>query len=152
MMHTVFIPVLILLHVSAMMVLGRVLHGKSLAGWFVFFNDVYFLFCSFSGYMDADFLLSILWQWKSVYLLIVLPVLSGFMIQKADKTNGDDRTDRYYPVQLLIIIAAGLSCNPTSLYVMGFEMAALAVADAILNKRLMSVRSMIPAVTFVVYP
>lgn len=59
MMHTVFIPVLILLHVSAMMVLGRVLHGKSLTGWFVFFNDVYFMFCGFSGYTDADFLLSI---------------------------------------------------------------------------------------------
>ncbi len=142
MMHTVCLPVLLILSASAYLLLGRVVtkgdSGK--AALFYVLMTVFHLFGGYAVYSEGSFLLSRLWQGKAVYLNVALPVMTALILENAEKRR------RFLWLELLICMSAGIALNPTSMYVMGFQLFFMLIAISCVRREVKYLLHSIPAV------
>ena len=142
MMHTVCLPVLLVLSASAYLLLGRVVtkgdSGK--AALFYVLMTAFHLFGGYAVYSEGSFLLSRLWQGKAVYLNIALPVMTALILQNAEKRRC------ILWVELLVCMSAGIALNPTSMYVMGFQLLFMLIAISCVQRDAKYLLHSIPAV------
>lgn len=142
MMHTVCLPVLLILSASAYLLLGRVVtKGDSRkAALFYVLMTVFHLFGGYAVYSEGSFLLSRLWQGKAVYLNVALPVMTALILENAEKRR------RFLWLELLICMSAGIALNPTSMYVMGFQLFFMLIAISCVRREAKYLLHSIPAV------
>lgn len=142
MMHTVCLPVLLILSASAYLLLGRVVtkgdSGK--AALFYVLITAFHLFGGYAVYSEGSFLLSRLWQGKAVYLNIVLPVMTALILQNVEKRR------HFLWLELLICMSAGIALNPTSMYVMGFQLLFMLIVISCIQRKAGYLLHSIPAV------
>lgn len=142
MMHTVCLPVLLILSASAYLLLGRVVtkgdSGK--AALFYVLMTVFHLFGGYAVYSEGSFLLSRLWQGKAVYLNVALPVMTALILENAEKRR------RFLWLELLICMSAGIALNPTSMYVMGFQLFFMLIVISCVRREVKYLLHSIPAV------
>ena len=118
MMHTFCLPVYLVISASAFYLLGRTLgEGNPLEGglYFLFLSTVH-LFGGYSGYSEGTFLIGRLWQGKTLYLLVLLPVLIALVLRS------DGKKQSFYPLQICLCALAGMAMNPTSSFILGFQL------------------------------
>lgn len=145
MMHTFLLPVLLIASASGYLFLGEVLFDdRKKANIFYMLLSVFHLFGGYAVYSEGSFLLSRLWQGKAVYLTVVLPVMIGTILKQYKKY------DKYFWVKLSLCMLAGMALNPTSLYVMGFQMLFLVVVVSCIEQKAGKLLHIIPAVGIVV--
>lgn len=121
--HTLIIPILLSCSAAAYVALGKKLFIKSIhAKMFYIIISIFHLMGGFSAYSQGSFLLSRIWQGKAVYLSIVLPFFMTWMLELYE-----DSTNKMNYLKVTICILAGLALNPSSMYVLGFQMAAMFV-------------------------
>lgn len=142
MMHTICLPLLLLISASAYLLLGRVVTkgNAKKAAWFYVFLTVFHLFGGYAVYSEGSFLLSRLWQGKAVYLCVVLPVMIALILQNVEKRS------RFLWLELLVCMSAGIALNPTSMYVMGFQMLFMLIVIACVRREAKYLLHGIPAV------
>lgn len=129
-MHTFLLPILLIFSASAYLMLGKTLTGSSKkAAIFYAAVTLFHLMGGYAIYSEGSFLLSRLWQGKSIYLTIVLPVTISVLLKNSEKRQ------KFLPVMLLGCILAGMALNPTSLYVIGFQILFMTVAAAVVKKK-----------------
>lgn len=130
MMHTILIPGLLVLSSSAYIFLGRTLFDDNTkAKIFFALQSAFLLMGGYAVYSQGSFLLSRLWQGKAVYLHIVLPVMIAFLLKSIKVAR------KYLFAETAICMLAGMALNPTSLYVMGFQLLFMMLAIAIVKKK-----------------
>lgn len=131
--HTAILPVLILLSASAFYRLGMAFFDRDSDKAFLFLSlvSVFHLFSGSSGYSEGAFLLGRIWQGKAASLLIILPVLSGFMVDSA----GKEEADKKIWIKALLCIAAAVGLNPTGLYTVGFQTMFLIISLMAIKRR-----------------
>ena len=141
-MHTLCIPILLLFSASAYCFLGRVLLGDKLKSeLFYLLLSVFHLFGGYAVYSEGSFLLSRIWQGKAVYLTIILPFMIAVMLQMLK--------EQFYlqaSISICACMLAGMALNPTSLYVMGFQVLFMSIAIAISMHKVKPLLLCIPAV------
>ena len=116
MCHYVMLPVLLAVSCSACCFMGDVLlkdHRKSTL--FVCFLFLMYGMGGYSVYSKGSFLLSRIWQGKAVYLHIVLPVAIALMLDFSETQR------KLTGILLGFVMLAGIGLNPTSMYVLGFQ-------------------------------
>ena len=119
--HTLIVPFLLICSAAAYLSLGNKLFSKSIhANMFYVLISIFHLMGGFTVYSQGSFLLSRLWQGKAVYLSIVLPLFMAWMIELYK-----DSTNKTNYLKITICILAGLALNPTSMYILGFQMLAM---------------------------
>ncbi len=138
--HTLLIPILIILTNIANYVLGeKLLKDKNKAYIFSIIIMIFNLFGGYSTYTVGSRLLSRIWQGKSIYLCVVLPILIAYILDSIEKL------DKNLYLELLICNLAGIGLNPTSLFILGFETLFLIVAISIKKKSVKYIIHMIPS-------
>lgn len=118
MMHSFCLPVYLVLSASAFYLLGRTLgEGNPLEGglYFLLLSAAH-LFGGYSGYSEGTFLIGRLWQGKTLYLLVLLPVLIALVLRS------DSKRQSFYPLQICLCALAGMAMNPTSSFMLGFQL------------------------------
>ncbi len=131
MMHTIIIPVLLILSFCAYTFLGKRLFRTNNATYlFYIFVILFFLVSGYSVYSPGSFLFSRLWQGKAVYLHLIIPVVLG-CVASCVKERCSYQSERLKLTGVLVVaVLAGVALNPTSLYIIGililFSMMALA--------------------------
>ena len=139
--HTLLLPVLIILSNIANYVLGeKILKDKNKAYIFSIVIMIFNLFGGYSTYTVGNRLLSRIWQGKSIYLCVVLPILTAYILDSIEKL------DKNLYLELLILTLAGIGLNPTSLFILGFETLFLIIAISIKKKSFRYIIHMIPSV------
>ncbi|MDF2881854.1 MAG: hypothetical protein K0R54_2411 [Clostridiaceae bacterium] len=130
--HTIIIPFLLICSAAAYVSLGKKLFSKSMhANIFYILISIFHLMGGFAVYSQGSFLLSRIWQGKAVYLCIVLPLFMGWMLELYE-----DSVNKMNYLTITICILAGLALNPTSMYILGFQMAAMFVVICLKKKSL----------------
>lgn len=146
MMHTYLLPVLLIASASGYLYLGEVLfEDKWKANLFYLFLSVFHLFGGYAVYSEGSFLLSRLWQGKAVYLTVILPVMSGIILSQY-KTK-----DENLWFKLSLCILAGMALNPTSLFILGFQMLFLVVIAACKERKFKWILHIIPSACIIVF-
>ena len=142
MMHTYILPVLLVASASAYVFLGEIIFegDKKKTSIFYILLTVFHLYGGYAVFSEGSFLLSRLWQGKAVYLTIVLPIMIGIIMQSLK----DEK--KFFWLELLVCILAGMSLNPTSLYVMGFQLLFMMITVAIVKKEKKFLLHIVPAV------
>ena len=134
------IPILIILTNISNYVLGeKLLKDKNKAYIFSIIIMIFNLFGGYSTYTVGSRLLSRIWQGKSIYLCVVLPILIAYILDSIEKL------DKNLYLELLICNLAGIGLNPTSLFILGFETLFLIVAISIKKKSFKYIIHMIPS-------
>lgn len=130
MMHTVMVPVLIVLSAAANIYLGRVLFEgrKSKGNLFYVFQVLFWMMGGYAVYSQGSFLLSRIWQGKAVYLHVVMPVMIALLLQSIKSRR------KFLFAEAAACILAGVALNPTSLYVMGFQLIFMILVISIQKK------------------
>lgn len=131
MMHTIIIPLLLILSFCAYTFLGKRLFQTNNAAYlFYILAMLFFLFSGYSVYSPGSFLFSRLWQGKAVYLHLIIPVVLGCVASCAKKRSSYQSERLKLTGVLVAAVLAGVALNPTSLYIIGililFSMMALA--------------------------
>lgn len=131
MMHSFCLPLLLFVSASSYVFLGRILGNNRLEEGYKFFVfvSVIHLFSGYSPYLEGTFLLGRLWQGKSLYLTVVLPVMIGFVLLY-EKEQSICR----YALLLAICALAGFALNPTSAFVLGFQLLFMTAALALIKR------------------
>lgn len=149
-MHFVFVPWLLLLSASAYLFLGRTLFqgDRTKGNYFYLLLSVFHLMGGNAVFSQGSFLLSRIWQGKAVYLHVVLPLLMAALLSCiVDKQEKEKcLLERYLFVPLLVCILAGAALNPTSLYVLGFQLAAMLLVVAIYKRKMRLLWHALPAI------
>ena len=129
-MHTYILPILLLAVASAYLYMGMILTdgNRIYANIFYLLVTICHLFSGYSVYSKGRFLLSRLWQGKSIYLLLVLPVLIGFLLKYFKEK------DKHLGIKLMLCMSATVALNLSGLFVIGFEMLFLMIVIAIKQK------------------
>lgn len=141
-MHIFMLPVLLVLSASAYLFLGSILidtNDMRKSTLFYIFITIFHLFGGYAAYSEGSFLLSRQWQGKAVYLTIVLPVMVAILLKSIKEDN------KLLWCYTAICMLAGMALNPTSLYVLGFEVLFMVIAIAICKKRLSYILNIIPS-------
>ncbi len=146
-MHLYLLPVLLTVSASAYLFLGQSLLGRNqkAAPFFYFFLSLFHLWGGYAVYSEGSFLLSRLWQGKSLYLTVILPLMTGLLLGCLKKNH------RLLWGQLAICILAGMALNPTSLYVLGFQLFFLMLILALYRKQASFLLHMLPSLLLVVF-
>lgn len=147
-MHLFILPVLLILSASAYLFLGSILLKTDKimkCTMFYLGLTIFHLFGGYAVYSEGSFLLSRQWQGKAVYLTIILPVMTAILL----KTVKEQKSKKLW-AQLAACILAGMALNPTSLYVMGFELLFMGVVITIVNKQPKYLLHITPAACIVV--
>ena len=146
-MHLYLLPVLLTVSASAYLFLGQTLLGRNqkAAPLFYFFVSLFHLWGGYAVYSEGSFLLSRLWQGKSLYLTVILPLMTGLLLRCLKKNP------RLLWAQLAICILAGMALNPTSLYVLGFQLFFLMLILALYRKQASFLLHMLPSLLLVVF-
>lgn len=157
-MHFVMVPWLLVISASAYLLLGRVLFegDQSKSNYFYVLLSVFHLMGGNAVFSQGSFLLSRIWQGKAVYLHVVLPVMMVVLLNCIKDRNEDSeqvskKIERYLFILLFACILAGMSLNPTSLYVLGFQLAAMLAAVAINKRKVKLLLHSLPALFTVVF-
>ena len=146
--HAVLPIALLLISMSAYYMVGKALFNdlidnskiKKAVSLFLFILLLIFIFEGQpNGYSKGTFLLTKLWQGKSVYVNVCMPILLAMF---ADMKV---RSGRKSAIYLTVIILAGVALNPTSMYVLGFTALFVVVSWAILDKNAKQLLSLIPS-------
>lgn len=147
MMHTICIPVLLILSASSFLFLGRVLleDDDKKAELFYIGVSVFHLFGGYAVYSEGSFLLSRLWQGKAVYLNVVIPVLIALMLKNVK------RQSKVFFLQMLLCVLAGVALNPTSMYVMGFLIVFMMLVISITERKAKNLLHIIPSAITIVF-
>ena len=144
-MHTYIIPTLLIVSASAYLFLGETLcEDKRQANLFYVGISLFHLFGGYAVYSQGSFLLSRIWQGKAVYLMVVLPVMIAILLKETKQKS------KNLWLQLAICVLAGMALNPTSLYVLGFQLLFMIIVMAITNREVKLLLQSIPSVIFVV--
>ncbi|MCB5953474.1 DUF6077 domain-containing protein [Enterococcus sp. CWB-B31] len=157
MLHFVLVPWLLVVSASAYLFLGRILFdGDERKGnYFYILLSVFHLMGGYEVFSQGSFLLSRIWQGKAVYLHIVLPVMMGLLLScvshKKELDQTVEKTENKLFVLLFACILAGAGLNPTSLYVLGFQLAAMLLALAIYKRKAKLLLHAFPAVITVLF-
>jgi hypothetical protein len=116
MCHFVMVPILFFVSVSAYLLLGDVLFEvRRKSALFATGLLVLYSMGGYAVYSKGSFLLSRVWQGKAVYLHVVLPIVIALMLfylQNKRTSQG---------LLLALVMLAGIALNPTSMYVIGFQ-------------------------------
>ncbi|MBL1226714.1 DUF6077 domain-containing protein [Enterococcus sp. BWR-S5] len=157
-MHFALVPWLLLMSASAYFLLGRRLFNGELkkSNYFYVLLSVFHLMGGNAVFSQGSFLLSRIWQGKAVYLHVVLPVMMVFLLccigeKRKEAKDSSEKLERYLFVLLFACILAGAALNPTSLYVLGFQLAAMLIVVAIYNKKAKLLLHGLPAVCIVAF-
>lgn len=142
--HSVLDIVLLIVAISAYKALADCLFEDQRKCWF-FLNCVLILFLwqGYSGYTRGAFLLSRLWQGKAVYVNVVYPLMMALFCSKVLLKK------RYLWALLSIITLAGISLNPTSMYVIGFGMLTMMLAYAVQKKKAKVMLHIVPSIAWI---
>ena len=131
MCHYIMAVVLLVIAVSSILFMGAVLLKDIVErNIFVIILLLFYLMGGYAVYSKGSFLLSRLWQGKAVYLHIVLPVVIGYMLLHI----GIQQKNKFFGVGLMFAMIAGIALNPTSMYVVGFQILFMVIAIAIYKK------------------
>lgn len=144
MCHFIMVFVLLLISVSSYSYLGEVLFKEDSKKKNIF-ATILLLFYSMGGYAvysKGSFLLSRIWQGKAVYLHIVLPFAIATMLRYVDDCK-EQKCKWFLP---MIAMFAGVGLNPTSMYVLGFQILFMMMAVAITNKNVKDALCIIPSI------
>ncbi len=141
-MHTYSLPILLLCSMSAYMYLGTVLFDGNEKNGAVFycFMTLFHVFGGYAVFSEGSFLLSRLWQGKAVYLTVVLPLMVGMILEEAETRS------RLLWLKCLMFVLAGMALNPTSLYVIGFQLLFMLIILSICKKNAAYLLHAIPSV------
>lgn len=142
MMHTVLLPFLLAVSCGAYLFLGEILFSgnKIRAALFYCLLMICFLMDGYAVYSPGSFLLSRLWQGKAVYLHVILPLMTGFLLLSLRKRI------RFHSLFLLSCILAGIALNPTSLYILGFQALAMTIGICFLEKAPRKLVGLLPSI------
>lgn len=144
--HGILPSLLLIVSMSAYCFLGKVLlEDDSKAKLFAFIVLVLNLLGGYSRHSNGRFLLSRLWQGKSVYLHVVLPVLIGIALSKRL------RASKLYPWLLAGCMLAGVALNPTSMYLLGFQLLFMLIALTVVDKNIKTIFSIVPSFLVIAY-
>jgi len=143
--HTVLIPVLICISASAYLMLGKkIFEKRTSAHLFYILISLYHFMGGCSVYSQGSFLLSRIWQGKAVYLNIVLPILMVWMLDIFENPK-----NKLNYLKISCCMLAGLALNPSSMYVLGFEILAMLMVIAMKKRSASVFRFAIPVVVMV---
>lgn len=147
MMHTVCLPWLLLISSSAFMLLGDVLTKGNVKKSMYFFTllTIFHLFGGYAVYSEGSFLLSRIWQGKAVYLNVVLPVMIALILSNIRKDL------QYFGILILLCVLTGIALNPTSMYVMGFELLFMTIVLTCINRKKRYLLHIIPSILTVIF-
>lgn len=144
--HGILPTFLLIVSMSAYYFLGKVLFTDDKKSYlFTFIVLVLNLLGGYSLHSNGRFLLSRLWQGKSVYLHIVLPVMIGVIVDKRAQMS------KWYPWIIASCVLAGVGLNPTSLYILGFQVLFMLIALALSEKNGKRLLSGIPSFVVIAY-
>ncbi len=141
MCHFTMVYVLLIVAASAYVLLGEMIFKEKKKAYL--FTSVLFLFYIMGGYAvysKGSFLLSRIWQGKAVYLHVVLPVVIAIMLANVEKTR------RELWLLILISMLSGIGLNPTSMYVVGFQIIFMMLIITIYKKDWKVVLHIFPAI------
>lgn len=142
--HFVMVPVLCIIAVSAYLLLGDIIFRESRkSSLFVIILLMIYSMGGYAVYTKGSFLLSRIWQGKAVYLHIVLPIAIAIMLfylKEQRKTQG---------ILLGAIMLAGIALNPTSMYVIGFQILFMMIAISYHIKRWKGLLHILPTLLVV---
>ncbi len=140
--HFIMSPVLLVVTISALGTLGNTLFSDmKKTNLFVSLLLIFYLYGGYAVYSKGSFLLSRLWQGKAVYLNILLPLLIALLLRKNNKQT----------TLISATILAGIAMNPTSMFVMGFELIILCISSSVIkheSKQFLSILPSSVAITF----
>lgn len=139
--HTFLLIPLFAASAGAYFYLGKTLfNDRKKAFWFYAFITVIYLMSGYSHFLPGSFLYERLWQGKAVYLHIVLPVMTAWVLETVTKKNHQSnnliKKDDFLSLKLLICAVCGFSLNPTAIYVLSAAMGFLIISLAIYRKRI----------------
>ena len=124
--HTFLVPILLIMCTASMYVLGKTFFKNSEnILLFIIFLTIFSLFGGYSTYSFGSRILSRIWQGKTVYHAIVLPAVIAYSMRKLDFAYG---------VDMFICMIASVGLNPTSLFIIGFEIGFIALSLALYKK------------------
>ena len=142
--HTVLIPILIIITTIALYCLGKfLLKGRDKAYIFLI---ILMLFTFFSGYSTHSFgsrILSRIWQGKTLYLVIILPMVVTYIL------NFFETSKKNLTILTLICSVATIGLNPTGMYIIGFEILFLMIAICIYKKDFRLFLCIIPSAIYI---
>lgn len=152
MAHFALLPLLLLISASAYAFFARSLfrNNRRDSTLFFLFVSIFYLMGGYSVFSQGSFLLSRLWQGKAVYLHVVLPIMTALMIltihgEKKKITLLSSNGSTRLWLALAICSLAGVSLNPTSIFVLSFQLVALSSVLVITTKNIKFVLKSIPA-------
>lgn len=144
MCHFVMVPILFIIAVSAMLMLGDSLfQNKSNSALFTCILLGIYVMQGYSVYSKGSFLLSRIWQGKAVYLHIVIPVTIAIMLLNIQKSN------KIIWLLLAMLTLAGIALNPTSMYVLGFQILFMGIVITIYKKNWKNIINLLPSILIV---
>lgn len=144
--HSVLNIVLLIIAISAYKALADCLfEDQRKRSFFLICVLLLFLWQGYSGYTRGAFLLSRLWQGKAVYVNVVYPLMMALFCAK------DILRKKSLWVILSIVVLAGISLNPTSMYVIGFGMLTMMLAYAIQEKKAKVLLQIIPSIIWIIF-
>lgn len=144
--HTFLVPILIIFSAFANYLLGRkLLKSKSKGFMFSAILIVFNLFSGFSVYSIGNMVLSRIWQGKAVYFSIILPTMIGLILDNTDKINKN-----IYLI-LLFCTLAGIALNPTSMFIIGFQLIFMIIALSVYNKNYKYLIHAIPSILSIIF-
>ena len=146
MCHFIMVFLLLLVAVSSYYLLGHVLfaNDSKKTNLFVVVLLLFYLMGGYAVYSKGSFLLSRLWQGKAVYLHVVLPVAIAVMLKLVE-----NKKTKFGWLLLLIFMYAGIGLNPTSMYVVGFQILCMMIVISIYNKNIKYVLNAVPSIVVV---
>lgn len=147
MCHFIMVFILLIIAVSAYSYLGEILFSGDTKKKNVFCIALllFYMMGGYAVYSKGSFLLSRIWQGKAVYLHIVLPFVIAIMLQFID----DKKEQKNKWALLMVAMFAGIGLNPTSMYVIGFQILFMMIAVSIFNKNYKDVLCVIPSILVV---
>ncbi len=146
MCHYIMPFVLLAVAISAIMLMGNVLLGNNVErNIFAVMLLLFYIMGGYAVYSKGSFLLSRLWQGKAVYLHIVLPVAIAYMLWHVDL----QQKNKFLGLGLVFIMIAGIALNPTSMYVVGFQILFMVIAIAIYKKNLKICLHILPTLAII---
>lgn len=147
-MHTYILPVLLVVSASSYLFLGSaLLKTENILKCTLFYVCItlYHLFGGYAVYSEGSFLLSRQWQGKAVYLTVVLPVMISILLNSL-------RTDyKFIWAYMAVCMLAGMALNPTSLYVMGFDLLFMTIAIAVSKKSFVYFLNIMPSAVIALF-
>lgn len=144
MCHFIMVPILLIIAVSAMLTLGDTLFKSTQKNsLFVSLLLIIYMMQGYSVYSKGSFLLSRIWQGKAVYLHVVLPITIAVMLWNIKKTC------KMQWFLLAMLTLAGIALNPTSMYVIGFQIVSMGIAILIYEKNWKKIATLFPSILII---